>query len=408
MVEIKRAKNLNSKKQQNAQMAPEDPAQRDTIAKQLEECVRKLQEWGFSAARIESAQQACLDKSGGRGVDDKVLMEWLCNELQEHLFLELLLEEKKPEEVEASMATIRMLQQEDAQAQAASNQCGDQHTPRPAHADAGGVLARLRALCAAKDWWAGAALEAEGVAAAAALRTGGSPGKAGEIYNCLGECYNDGLERYDRALPLYEQACGACEAAGDHAGVGRACWGLGDCYGNMGQHDRALPLYEKARAECAAAGDGAGVGRACEGLGDCYQWMGQHDKALPLLEQARAAAAAAGDGAGVGRACKELGTCYHNMGQPAKALPWYEQARAALAAAGDGAAVGRACESLGNSHHNMGQPAKALQWYEQARAAFAAAGDGAGVARVCACLSNRRRRATAQGWRGCAGACPTF
>ena len=85
-----------------------------------------------------------------------------------------------------------------------------------------------------------------------------------------------------------------------------------------------------------------------------------------------------------------------------------DKARAAYEAVGDRAGVGRACEGLGVCHNNMGQPARALPWYVQARGEYEAVGDGAGVARVCACLSNRRRRATAQGWRGCAGACPTF
>ena len=77
-----------------------------------------------------------------------------------------------------------------------------------------------------------------------------------------------------------------------------------------GSHAKALPWYEQVRAAAAAAGDDAGVGRACQELGTCYANMGQHAKALPLYEQARAAAVAAGDGALVGRACQELGTCY--------------------------------------------------------------------------------------------------
>ena len=95
---------------------PEAPARRDTSAKNpLLECVRKLEEMGYSPARIESAQQACLEKSGGRVVDDQVLLEHLIEVIEKHLN-----EEKKAEE--ASLAEIRKIQQQDAQAQAARNQ----------------------------------------------------------------------------------------------------------------------------------------------------------------------------------------------------------------------------------------------------------------------------------------------
>ena len=76
-------------------------------------------------------------------------------------------------------------------------------------------------------------------------------------------------------LPLYEKARAAFEAAGDRAGVGRSCEGIGDCHLNMGQPTRALPLYKKARAAFEAADDSAGVGRGCEGIGNCHLNMGR-------------------------------------------------------------------------------------------------------------------------------------
>jgi len=103
-----------------------------------------------------------------------------------------------------------------------------------------------------------------------------------------------------RALPLYEQALAAYEAAGDGAGVGKACLDLGLCHVEMGQYARALSLYEQALAAFTEAGDGVGVGKACHNLGLCHVEMGQPARALPLYKQARAAYAAANDSTGFG------------------------------------------------------------------------------------------------------------
>ena len=94
-----------------------DPAQRSATAKPVqdtvgEKAVIRLMEMGFSAAQIESAQQACLAESGGRFVEPKELMEWLLNKVQEQAKMD----------DEASMAAIRKLQQQDAQAQAIRDQ----------------------------------------------------------------------------------------------------------------------------------------------------------------------------------------------------------------------------------------------------------------------------------------------
>jgi len=93
------------------------PAQRSATAKPVqdtvgEKAVIRLMEMGFSAAQIESAQQACLAESGGRFVEPKELMEWLLNKVQEQAKMD----------DEASMAAIRKLQQQDAQAQAIRDQ----------------------------------------------------------------------------------------------------------------------------------------------------------------------------------------------------------------------------------------------------------------------------------------------
>ena len=80
-------------------------------------------------------------------------------------------------------------------------------------------------------------------------------------------------------------------------------------------HAQALTWYKWQTIWAAAAGDTAGVGRACENLGACYNSMGQHAQALPLFEQARAAFAAVDDTAGVARACFGLAACHGNMGQ---------------------------------------------------------------------------------------------
>ena len=164
---------------------------------------------------------------------------------------------------------------------------------------------------------------------------------------------------YAHALPLYEQARASFEAAGDRAGVGRACSGIADCYNNMGQPARALPLCEQARAILEAAGDRLGVGRACSGIAACYNNMGQYARALPLCEQARAIFEAAGDRARVGKACIGIAACYNNMGQYAQALPLFEQARAIAEAAGDraGAELGR--QGIAACYVSMSQHAPA-------------------------------------------------
>ncbi len=127
---------------------------------------------------------------------------------------------------------------------------------------------RLRALVTAGDWQSGAALEADGVAAAATLCAGGAQGTAAGIYGNLGFCRFQ-MRQYDRAIALYEQARAAYLAAGDRAGVGRACCDLGFCYGKMGQYDRAIALHEQARAACEAVGDLAGLGKALKKLEAC-------------------------------------------------------------------------------------------------------------------------------------------
>jgi hypothetical protein len=81
---------------------------------------------------------------------------------------------------------------------------------------------------------------------------------------------------YAQALPLFEQARASFEAAGDRAGVGRACNNIATCYLRMGKPDRALPLHEQARAILEAAGDRAGADRVCQNIALCYASMGQH------------------------------------------------------------------------------------------------------------------------------------
>ena len=135
----------------------------------------------------------------------------------------------------------------------------------------------------AGDWQSGAALEADGVAAAATLCAGGAQGTAAGIYGNLWSCHLQ-MRQYDRAIALYEQTRAAFSAAGDRAGFGRACCDLGFCHGKMGQYDRAIVLHEQARAAFLAAGDRAGVGQASKNLEASYNSM----------ERARAASDATG------------------------------------------------------------------------------------------------------------------
>ena len=185
------------------------------------------------------------------------------------------------------------------------------------------------------------------------------------LWPFAGEMYQKDRAMFDRyarqwvkthAFPMYEQLLvGHCHLKPDLAHIGTQMYEqllVGNCHLKP---DLALPLYDQARATLEAAGDHAGVGRVCEGLGKYHSKMREYDRALPLYEQARAAFEAAGDRAGVGRSCEGIGDCHLNMGQPTRALPLYKKARAAFEAADDSAGVGRACEGIGNCHLNMGR-----------------------------------------------------
>ena len=93
-------------------LVEEEPGARGAVAAQekersmMESAVTRLQSMGFTQLQIESAQQACCSESGGLA-DLKALSEWLLSKI---------LQQQQAED-EASMATIRKLQEEDARTQ---------------------------------------------------------------------------------------------------------------------------------------------------------------------------------------------------------------------------------------------------------------------------------------------------
>ena len=91
--------------------------------------------------------------------------------------------------------------------------------------------------------------------------------------------------QYGPAIEVHQEHKKIAEEVGDRAGVGRACFNLGNCYNRMGQYGKAIELQQEHKKIAEEVGDRAGVGAACGNLCRCYAQDGKFDQALTYGNQ---------------------------------------------------------------------------------------------------------------------------
>ncbi|HJQ37110.1 MAG TPA: CHAT domain-containing tetratricopeptide repeat protein [Thermoanaerobaculia bacterium] len=183
---------------------------------------------------------------------------------------------------------------------------------------------------------------------------------------------------YKDALPLYEKARAAAEAAGDSIIAGRARLGLAALKTMDGKFDEGVVLAREAYAIFEKAGDARGLAGALQHLGNLHVGMAKFAEAADYFRKCA-------DVPDSGRRpiCLEhLGGAEETLGQFRQALATLQEAIAAAIAANDRTVHASAISGIADVYRNQGNAELAIQYDRKAMEMFRADGNTAMVSRT--------------------------
>jgi CHAT domain-containing protein/tetratricopeptide (TPR) repeat protein len=184
--------------------------------------------------------------------------------------------------------------------------------------------------------------------------------------------------RFKDALPLYEKARAAAEAAGDPIIAGRARLGLAGLKTMDGKFDEGVVLAREAYAIFEKAGDRRGLAGAFQHLGNLQVGMAKFAEAADYFRKC----ADMPDGGRRPICLEHLGGAEEALGQFRRSLATLHEAIDAAIAANDRTVHAGAISGIADLYRNQGNAELAIQYDQKAMEMFRADGNTAMVSRT--------------------------
>jgi tetratricopeptide (TPR) repeat protein len=179
----------------------------------------------------------------------------------------------------------------------------------------------------------------------------------------------------DDAEAIHGHALEAARAAGDPAGQGHGCLGLGVVRLLMSDYSAARTLFLEAQHQFAEAGDIRGCARALGNLAGAEEQLGRYAEAADDIHAALRLYVQAGDTLGQIRAESHLGIIERQLGRYDDAARHLRGALTAARGIGDRDAEASAIDNLADVEVDLGRYEEAAELYRTALAMRLEAGD---------------------------------
>ena len=184
--------------------------------------------------------------------------------------------------------------------------------------------------------------------------------------------------RFKDALPAYEKARAAAEAAGDSLLAARAKLGIASVKTMQGAFDEGIALANEARATFEAAGDARGLAGALQHLGNLHIGQAKFAAAADYFRQC----ASIPEGGRKAFCLEHLGQSQEALGQYRQAMATLREAIAAAIAADDATVHASALQGIGDVYRSQGDAERAVQYEQKAIAMFRELGNTPMVSRT--------------------------
>lgn len=184
--------------------------------------------------------------------------------------------------------------------------------------------------------------------------------------------------RFKDALPLYEKARDAAEAAGDSSIAARARLGLAGLKTMEGKFDEGVVLAREAYAIAEKAGDRRNLAGALQHLGNLHVGMAKFAEAADYFRKC----ADMPDGGRRPICLEHLGGTEESLGQFRQALATLHEAIDVAIAANDRTVHAGAISGIADVYRNQGNAALAIEYDQKAMAMFREHGNTAMVSRT--------------------------
>ena len=207
----------------------------------------------------------------------------------------------------------------------------------------------------------------------------GQKEREGKLLLELGRLRDQRCE-YEEAKQLYKKALSILIETGNN-------YGVGTCYGNLGnvctclsQYTEAEEYLQKALTIMKEIGDKKGEATNYGNLGNVFRFVGEYTKAEEYLKKALKINKEIGDKQGEASNCGNLGTVFLSVGQYTKAEEYLQKALTMSKEIGDKDGEASDYGDLGSIFFRTGQYTEAEEYFKKALTIYEEIGDKLGQA----------------------------